>query len=163
MPNVPCPRRCAAGVADNSSAIALRRHHPRILSTNQSDLTSPASARVRRLDCRGERLLLRVKLECDPPEANDRRIKPAMLPGRDRSPTVPETFRTVDGRRVDRRAGEPPVDSGSPVRSPHGSDTNFRVAQTRLRTFGRWAMRLTSSASRRRRRGSTGASPDGSR
>jgi hypothetical protein len=57
-----------------SCRLESRARHPTIpeFSKTESDRTSTASARVRRLDCRGERLLLRVKLECGATQVNGR-------------------------------------------------------------------------------------------
>ena len=55
---------------------ALCRHHLRICPRTESDLTSKASARMGRLDCRRECLLVRVKLACDATEAKRPNLTP---------------------------------------------------------------------------------------
>jgi hypothetical protein len=61
----------------------VRDHYPPIgdfFPKSEIDLTSTASVRVRRVDCRGEDLQLRVKLAYCPTEANGRVCPLADMP-----------------------------------------------------------------------------------
>jgi hypothetical protein len=62
--------RSATGLNVSGSAVSDR--DPRFFPKTESDLTPIATARVRRLDYRGECLLVRVMLACGLTKANGR-------------------------------------------------------------------------------------------